>query len=79
MKATQLYKDFFESEKSGGLVLIAFTLISLAIANSAFGNSYLHYFTFDLLHFRSQIIVLNMEKPQRPGNSSVWHRNKMRN
>ncbi len=43
MKATQLYKDFFESEKSGGLVLIAFTLISLAIANSAFGNSYLHF------------------------------------
>ena len=43
MKATQLYKDFFESEKSGGLVLIAFTLISLAITNSAFGNSYLHF------------------------------------
>ena len=43
MKATQLYKDFFESEKSGGLVLIAFTLISLAIANSAFCNSYLHF------------------------------------
>ena len=43
MKATQLYKDFFESEKSGGLVLIAFTLISLAIANSAFGNLYLHF------------------------------------
>ena len=42
MKATQLYKDFFESEKSGGLVLIAFTLISLLIANSGFGNSYIH-------------------------------------
>ena len=42
MKATQLYKDFFESEKSGGLVLIAFTLISLFIAHSGFGNSYIH-------------------------------------
>ncbi|MCK6607136.1 MAG: Na+/H+ antiporter NhaA [Flavobacterium sp.] len=42
MKATQLYKDFFESEKSGGLVLIAFTLTSLFIANSNFGNSYIH-------------------------------------
>ena len=42
MKATQLYNDFFESEKSGGLVLIAFTLISLFIANSDFGNSYIH-------------------------------------
>ncbi|RAK20645.1 sodium/proton antiporter (NhaA family) [Flavobacterium aquaticum] len=42
MKATQLYKDFFESEKSGGLVLIAFTMTSLFIANSNFGNSYIH-------------------------------------
>lgn len=42
MKATQLYKDFFESEKSGGLVLIAFTLTSLFIANSNFGSSYIH-------------------------------------
>ena len=42
MKATQLYKDFFESEKSGGLVLIAFTLTSLFIANSNFGNYYIH-------------------------------------
>lgn len=42
MKVTKLYKDFFESEKSGGLVLIAFTIISLLIANSSLGNSYIH-------------------------------------
>ena len=40
--STKLFKEFFESEKSGGLVLIAFTLISLLIANSGFGNSYIH-------------------------------------
>lgn len=42
MKATQLYKDFFESEKASGLVLITFTLISLLIANSGFGAAYTH-------------------------------------
>lgn len=42
MKATQLYKDFFESKKSGGLVLIAFTLISLFITNSSLGDTYIH-------------------------------------
>lgn len=42
MKATQLYKDFFESEKASGLVLITFTLISLLITNSDFGAAYTH-------------------------------------
>lgn len=42
MKATQLYKDFFESEKASGLVLITFTLISLLITNSGFGAAYTH-------------------------------------
>lgn len=40
MLATQLFKEFFKSEKSGGLVLIGCTVISLVIANSAFGVSY---------------------------------------
>lgn len=42
MIATKLYKDFFESKKSGGLVLIAFTIVSLCITNSSFGNSYIN-------------------------------------
>lgn len=37
---TKLFKEFFESEKSGGLVLIASTILSLLIANSAFGDGY---------------------------------------
>jgi len=38
--ATKLFKDFFESEKAGGLILIFCTIVSLIVANSAFGNSY---------------------------------------
>lgn len=41
--STKLFKDFFESEKSGGLVLIGCTLISLVLANSVFGTTYLHF------------------------------------
>lgn len=40
MKATKLFTDFFNSEKAGGLVLIACTIISLTLANSAFGGDY---------------------------------------
>ena len=40
---TKLFKDFLESEKSGGLTLIACTVISLILANTGFGESYLHF------------------------------------
>ncbi|MGN6618880.1 MAG: Na+/H+ antiporter NhaA [Ilyomonas sp.] len=43
MKATKLFKEFFESEKAGGLILIACTIISLVIANSAIGADYHHF------------------------------------
>ena len=43
MRVTKLFKDFFDSEKSGGLVLIACTIISLAVANSTFGTDYHHF------------------------------------
>ena len=42
-RATKVFKEFFESEKSGGLVLIACTLISLIVANSDFSAEYLHF------------------------------------
>ena len=44
MKAIKLYNDFFESEKAGGLVLIACTILSLALANSNFGVEYRDFF-----------------------------------
>lgn len=46
MKITRLFKDFFESEKIGGFLLIICTIISLLLANSSFSNDYLsiwHY------------------------------------
>jgi Na+:H+ antiporter, NhaA family len=43
MKLTRLFKDFFESEKLSGLVLIVCTIVSLLLANSSFGESYHHF------------------------------------
>lgn len=44
MKATKLFKGFFDSEKAGGLVLIACTIVSLVLANSIFGTDYRDFF-----------------------------------
>lgn len=43
MKITQLFKDFSDSEKSGGITLIACTIISMMLANTAFGENYTHF------------------------------------
>jgi NhaA family Na+:H+ antiporter len=43
MRLTVLFKEFFESEKGGGVLLILCTIISLLIANSSFQESYLHF------------------------------------
>lgn len=43
MKLSKLFKDFFESEKLGGLILILCTVVSLLFANSSFGESYHHF------------------------------------
>ncbi len=40
MKITRLFKEFFDTEKAGGLALIGCTIISLLIANSNFGQEY---------------------------------------
>jgi NhaA family Na+:H+ antiporter len=43
MKATQLFKEFFNSEKSSGIVLIICTVLSLCFANFFIGESYLDF------------------------------------
>ena len=43
MKITRIFKTFFESEKSAGLILIGCTLLSLLIANSIWSDHYLHF------------------------------------
>ncbi|MBN9285957.1 MULTISPECIES: Na+/H+ antiporter NhaA [Flavobacterium] len=46
MKATKLFADFFENEKSSGIVLIVCTIISLLLANSVFQEYYEHIWHF---------------------------------
>src|SRR5688572_10044119 len=38
-----LFRNFFQSEKAGGFVLIGCTVISLIIANTAFAENYLNF------------------------------------
>lgn len=40
MKITKLYKEFFNSEKTSGLILIVCTILSLTIANSSLNTDY---------------------------------------
>ena len=40
MRITKLYKEFFNSEKTSGLILIVCTILSLTIANSSSGIDY---------------------------------------
>ena len=41
-KFKNLFKGFFDSEKVAGLILVSCTIISLLIANSSFGDNYVH-------------------------------------
>lgn len=43
-----VFKQFFESEKSSGLVLIAFTILSLLLANSSIRDSYTEFWEYSL-------------------------------
>jgi NhaA family Na+:H+ antiporter len=42
-KLTKLFTEFFESERSSGVVLILCTLIAIVVANSPFGKSYVDF------------------------------------
>jgi NhaA family Na+:H+ antiporter len=48
MQLTTLYKDFFESEKAGGLILIFCTALSLILANTAFQTNYYDFWHYDI-------------------------------
>ena len=43
IKITKLFREFYESEKTSGLLLMLCTVISLVIANSYFGPAYLNF------------------------------------
>lgn len=40
---TKAFKEFFDSEKAGGLILVACTLVSLILANTGAGPAWLHF------------------------------------
>lgn len=42
-RLTKLFQEFFESEKTSGIVLLCCTIASLLIANSSWSESYLHF------------------------------------
>ncbi|MGK2861586.1 MAG: Na+/H+ antiporter NhaA [Chitinophagaceae bacterium] len=43
MRITKLFKEFIDSEKAGGVILLFCTIFSLIIANSQWGNSYIDF------------------------------------
>lgn len=48
MKLTKTFKAFFENEKSGGLLLLFVTIISLSLANSSFSAEYISIWEKDI-------------------------------
>lgn len=42
-KISKMFKDFLENKKSGGILLIICTVVSILIANSGFGEGYIHF------------------------------------
>ncbi len=50
MRVSKLFTEFFESEKSSGIVLIVCTLVSLFLANSVLQESYGHLWHYQIGH-----------------------------
>ncbi|WP_018343910.1 Na+/H+ antiporter NhaA [Cytophaga aurantiaca] len=48
MKVTQMYKNFLENEKAGGIVLILATIVSLVLANSSLGHTYIGFWEISI-------------------------------
>ncbi|MES2892908.1 MAG: Na+/H+ antiporter NhaA [Bacteroidota bacterium] len=48
MNLSKLFTGFFESEKSGGFILVIMTALSLLVANSTFGEGYIQFWNMDV-------------------------------
>ena len=48
MLSNSLFKQFFNSEKAGGLILILCTVLSLILSNSPAGEGYIHFWHTDV-------------------------------
>jgi Na+:H+ antiporter, NhaA family len=55
-----LFQKFFNSEKAGGLILIACTMVSLILANLSFGEGFVHFW-----HIRAGLHIGNIHIPFR--------------
>ena len=42
LQLTRTFRNFFDSERAGGLVLLFCTILSMVLANSVWGDSYIH-------------------------------------
>ena len=50
MNASRLFREFFESEKAGGLLLLLVTLLSLTLANSPIQSGYIGFWETPIGH-----------------------------
>jgi Na+:H+ antiporter, NhaA family len=50
MKLSGLFTEFFNSEKAGGLILVACTFVSLVIANTTIGDQYIHFWHTEVVN-----------------------------
>ncbi len=57
MKITKLFKDFFESEKVAGILLLFCTLISILFANSSFGENYIQFWQNEFFGHRLEFWI----------------------
>ncbi len=84
-KIQGLFHSFFHSEKSGGILLIFCTLISILLTNSTLGNAYSEYWNMDIKgHTLTQwindgimtvfflLIGLELEREVYAGELSTW-------
>ena len=85
MLSTRLFREFFSSEKSGGLILVLVTIVSLILANSAvgkplilfihheyFGLSVAHWVNDGLMFLFFLMIGLELEREIYEGELSSW-------
>ena len=47
IETTRLFNEFFNSEKAGGIVLVLATIVSIVLANSKLGNTYIEIWNYD--------------------------------
>lgn len=74
-RLSNTFKEFFESEKSSGIVMIICTIISLIIANSALGGNYLGFWQSnpaEFLNLKSALGFLGPESKITKLSVELW-------